>query len=46
MAEQLRESYSSLESQVEQRTRELTQANARLKDEVRYKSDFLSIISH
>ena len=46
MEAQLKESHDELESRVRERTRELEQANARLKEEVEYKTTFLSTMSH
>ena len=46
MSSRLSESYSALESQVEERTRQLAQANERLTRDSRYKSDFLAMMSH
>lgn len=46
MARQLGDSYALLEEKVAERTCELATANQRLQDEVAYKSDFLSLMSH
>lgn len=42
----LRMSYNSLEKRVEERTQELTRANAQLQEAIRVRDEFLSIASH
>ncbi len=46
MARQLRESYANLERKVDERTRELAGANARLAVASQHKSEFLANMSH
>lgn len=46
MEGQLKESRDELETRVRQRTSELERANAKLKEEVEYKTTFLSTMSH
>ena len=46
MAAQLRESYTNLEQRIEERTRELAQANTMLAVASQHKSEFLSRTSH
>ncbi len=46
MEAQLKASHDELESRVAERTRDLEQANRRLKEEVEYKTTFLSTMSH
>ena len=46
ITETLREAYSGLEKQVEDRTRELARANEKLKELDQMKSDFVSHVSH
>ncbi len=46
MESQLKASHDELESRVAERTRDLEEANRRLKEEVEYKTTFLSTMSH
>jgi signal transduction histidine kinase len=46
MAENLRESYASLEERVEQRTQELAEARDEAVEANRSKSEFISVVSH